>query len=76
MSSGRLANTIIECMARAWLLRPKKCKEAMDLGLEQFKAGKYQEAINLFNLALELPGGQDHPPALQPSCDGFRVEPS
>ncbi len=36
--------------------RPKKCKEAIDMGLELFQQRKYQEAIAMFNLALELPG--------------------
>ncbi|KXZ46479.1 hypothetical protein GPECTOR_43g915 [Gonium pectorale] len=36
--------------------RPKRCKEAIDKGLEAFKAKQYDQAISLFNLALELPG--------------------
>lgn len=35
---------------------PKRCKEAIDAGLEAFTAQRYGEAIELFNLALELPG--------------------
>ncbi|KAG2432906.1 hypothetical protein HXX76_008636 [Chlamydomonas incerta] len=36
--------------------RPKRCKEALDKGLELFKQKQYDQAIALFNLALELPG--------------------
>eukprot|EP00878_Enallax_costatus_P023056 GHUV01024508.1.p1 GENE.GHUV01024508.1~~GHUV01024508.1.p1 ORF type:complete len:248 (+),score=67.40 GHUV01024508.1:161-904(+) len=36
--------------------RFKKCKDAIDAGLEAFQAKKYVGAIELFNLALELPG--------------------
>ena len=36
--------------------RPKRCKEAIDKGLELFQQKKYQAAVDLFNLALELPG--------------------
>lgn len=35
---------------------PKKCKEAIDKGLELYGQRQYQEAIAMFNLALELPG--------------------
>jgi len=34
----------------------QKCKEAIDKGLERFQAKDLQGAIDLFNLALELPG--------------------
>eukprot|EP00879_Flechtneria_rotunda_P015356 GHRR01016053.1.p1 GENE.GHRR01016053.1~~GHRR01016053.1.p1 ORF type:complete len:179 (+),score=64.13 GHRR01016053.1:30-539(+) len=34
----------------------KRCKEAIDAGLEAFRGKDYQGAIQLFNLALELPG--------------------
>jgi len=36
--------------------RPKKCKEAIDQGLQLFQEKQYQAAIDMFNLALELPG--------------------
>ncbi|GLC34521.1 hypothetical protein PLESTB_001252200 [Pleodorina starrii] len=36
--------------------RPKRCKEAIDKGLELFKQRQFDQAIALFNLALELPG--------------------
>ncbi|KAG2448823.1 hypothetical protein HYH02_006174 [Chlamydomonas schloesseri] len=36
--------------------RPKRCKEAIDKGLELFKQKQYEQAIAMFNLALELPG--------------------
>ena len=36
--------------------RPRRCKEAIDKGLACFGSKQYQEAIDLFNLALELPG--------------------
>jgi hypothetical protein len=36
--------------------RPKRCKQAIDAGLELFQQAKYQDAINMFNMALELPG--------------------
>lgn len=35
---------------------PKRCKEAIDKGLELFQAKQYQQAVDMFNLALELPG--------------------
>jgi len=35
---------------------PRRCKEAIDQGLACFGSKQYQEAIDLFNLALELPG--------------------
>jgi len=38
------------------LCRPKNCKQAIDKGLELFQAKKFQEAIDMFNVALELPG--------------------
>uniref|UniRef100_A0A383WE94 Uncharacterized protein n=1 Tax=Tetradesmus obliquus TaxID=3088 RepID=A0A383WE94_TETOB len=34
----------------------KRCKQAIDAGLEAFAAKQYSQAIDLFNLALELPG--------------------
>ncbi|KAF6261453.1 hypothetical protein COO60DRAFT_1501236 [Scenedesmus sp. NREL 46B-D3] len=34
----------------------KRCKQAIDAGLEAFQAKQYSQAIDLFNLALELPG--------------------
>ena len=36
--------------------RFKKCKEAIDAGLEKFQSKDYAAAIELFSLALELPG--------------------
>ncbi|KAG2501197.1 hypothetical protein HYH03_001011 [Edaphochlamys debaryana] len=36
--------------------RPKRCKEAIDKGLELFQQKKFEEAVAMFNLALELPG--------------------
>ncbi|GAB4821982.1 hypothetical protein N2152v2_009028 [Parachlorella kessleri] len=36
--------------------RPQRCREAINLGLDKFKAGDYQAAIELFETALELPG--------------------
>jgi hypothetical protein len=36
--------------------RPKNCKQAIDRGLQLFQEKKFQEAVDLFNLALELPG--------------------
>ncbi|PNW77501.1 hypothetical protein CHLRE_10g439350v5 [Chlamydomonas reinhardtii] len=36
--------------------RPKRCKEAIDKGLELFKQKQYDQAVAMFNLALELPG--------------------
>eukprot|EP01026_Neomeris_dumetosa_P066537 TRINITY_DN6449_c1_g1_i2.p1 TRINITY_DN6449_c1_g1~~TRINITY_DN6449_c1_g1_i2.p1 ORF type:complete len:237 (-),score=29.74 TRINITY_DN6449_c1_g1_i2:164-874(-) len=36
--------------------RPKVCKEAIELGLQQFNEGNYNEAIDLFTTSLELPG--------------------
>ena len=38
------------------MLRPKSCKQAIDKGLELFQDKKFQEAIDMFNVALELPG--------------------
>ncbi|KAF5831177.1 hypothetical protein DUNSADRAFT_13480 [Dunaliella salina] len=35
---------------------PRKCKEAIDKGLELFQAKDFQGAIAMWNLALELPG--------------------
>lgn len=35
---------------------PKRCKDAIDEGLSLFAAKKVDEAIAMFNLALELPG--------------------
>lgn len=35
---------------------PKRCKEAIDAGLAAFQQRQFQAAIDLFNLALELPG--------------------
>jgi tetratricopeptide (TPR) repeat protein len=35
---------------------PSRCKEAIDEGLAKFAAKDFQAAIDLFNLALELPG--------------------
>ncbi|KAJ9528654.1 hypothetical protein QJQ45_020564 [Haematococcus lacustris] len=35
---------------------PKRCKDAIDKGLQLFSAGEYRAAIDYFNLALELPG--------------------
>lgn len=35
---------------------PKTCKEAIDAGLKMFNEGKYDEALELFQSALELPG--------------------
>eukprot|EP00879_Flechtneria_rotunda_P028949 GHRR01031191.1.p2 GENE.GHRR01031191.1~~GHRR01031191.1.p2 ORF type:complete len:123 (+),score=51.55 GHRR01031191.1:30-371(+) len=37
----------------------KRCKEAIDAGLEAFRGKDYQGAIQLFNLALELPGNSE-----------------
>lgn len=34
----------------------KKCKEALDAGLEAFASKQYSKAVELFSLALELPG--------------------
>lgn len=36
--------------------RPKRCKDAIDAGLILFKERKYQDAVAMFNVALELPG--------------------
>jgi hypothetical protein len=36
--------------------RPKRCKEAIDAGLALFQERKFTEAIDMWNLALELPG--------------------
>lgn len=36
--------------------RPKRCKEAMDAGLALFKQKEFVAAIEMFNVALELPG--------------------
>jgi tetratricopeptide (TPR) repeat protein len=36
--------------------RFKRCKDAIDAGLEAFQAKDFRAAIDLFNLALELPG--------------------
>lgn len=36
--------------------RPQRSREAIDLGLEKFQQGDYAGAIELFELALELPG--------------------
>ena len=41
---------------RAWPCSPKRCKDAIDAGLVLFKARKFQDAIAMFNVALELPG--------------------
>jgi hypothetical protein len=44
---------------------PKRAREAIELGLEKFQQKKYQEAIDLFQLSLEVsahwlaPGGCD-----------------
>ncbi len=38
------------------LIRPKRCKDAIDAGLALFSAGDYQAAADMFNDALELPG--------------------
>lgn len=35
---------------------PQRSREAIDLGLKLFQQSKYQEAVNMFQLALELPG--------------------
>lgn len=35
---------------------PRRCKDAIDAGLELFAQREYQRAIDSFNLALELPG--------------------
>lgn len=39
-----------------FLIRPKTSSEAIRTGIEMLKAGKPEEAIALFQLALELPG--------------------
>lgn len=36
--------------------QPKRCKEAMDKGLAFFQEKKFAEAVQMFTLALELPG--------------------
>ncbi|GAX77437.1 hypothetical protein CEUSTIGMA_g4882.t1 [Chlamydomonas eustigma] len=36
--------------------RPTNCKQAIDQGLALFNKQLYQEAVDMFNLALELPG--------------------
>lgn len=36
--------------------RFKRCKDAIDAGLEAFQGKDYKGAIDLFNMALELPG--------------------
>eukprot|EP00798_Chlamydomonas_sp_ICE-L_P021113 gene21113-28002_t len=45
---------------------PKRCKEAIDKGLDLFEAKQYQEAIGMFNLALELPGNGAYREATSP----------
>lgn len=51
----------------------KKCKEALDAGLEAFASKQYSKAVELFSLALELPGelgtpGFCHTKSYQASC--------
>eukprot|EP01025_Chloroclados_australasicus_P027488 TRINITY_DN2725_c2_g1_i4.p2 TRINITY_DN2725_c2_g1~~TRINITY_DN2725_c2_g1_i4.p2 ORF type:complete len:278 (+),score=24.36 TRINITY_DN2725_c2_g1_i4:50-835(+) len=36
--------------------QPKVCSQAINLGLQQFEKGNYQQAIEYFTVALELPG--------------------
>ena len=38
------------------LPRPMSCKIAIDKGLVFFQAKQFQEAVDMFNVALELPG--------------------
>lgn len=57
--------------------RPQRSREAIDLGLAKFKAGEYQAAIELFELALELPGSgvmrmAGELPAAVPPCFALR----
>jgi hypothetical protein len=52
--------------------RPKSCKQAIDRGLDLFKQQLYQEAVDMFNLALELPGNGAY--RLAGSVREFRYE--
>ena len=36
--------------------RPKNCRTAIELGQQLFADGKFEEAVDMFLLALELPG--------------------
>ncbi len=53
--------------------RPRRCKQAIDAGLALFQQDKFQEAIDMFNLALELPGNGAY--RLQGSPREYRCAP-
>ena len=53
----RCRRVIATCLAHLWpARRPRLCKDAIAMGVAAHQAGNYEEAIALYNRALELPG--------------------